>query len=449
MSLLNDVLVDLDKRKDRQPPPKGLPAGLQVKHQALTPLRKLLRAGLLLLSLTLVAGFGWTQWQTQDSTRSPRVDQSLGDSSIGPVDGGVDITNNSPDTAQIETVHPQQAPVFANPAKPALVPASQHKMASASQPAVVGKVNAETGEVMPSEPVDQSIVVAAVATDEKARPVSANEYAERIAVINPAAKPATFVGERPSTGAKPAPSRFSEPVGNRPVPPERALSTSPNTSSPNTSSHEGGTATQDGSLTASIRPADTPLAKANRQLRQAKKLYSQGNPRAAEQQLRTLLAGPQDHWQSRHQLASWLMARAAYQEMASVLASTDAHSMPLLRELKAHALLALGRQQQALALLQTNLPPVAEYQRFHTLRAGLLQHLGYYGEALLIYAELVEITPDQGALWAGLGISLDQAGHDVAAQRAFSQALADPGLSSQLANYAKQRVRLLKSHQPN
>ena len=149
---------------------------------------------------------------------------------------------------------------------------------------------------------------------------------------------------------------------------------------------------------------------------------------------------PPEHQSSQYQLASWLLARAGYAEAFGLLASVDESGSPSLRALKAHALLGLGRQQQALTLLDENPPPVAGHTQFHSLRAGLLQQAQRYEDAMLIYAELVEANPQRGEWWAGLGITLDQTGRKSSALRAYQQALVDPALSQQLAGYAEQRL---------
>jgi len=191
---------------------------------------------------------------------------------------------------------------------------------------------------------------------------------------------------------------------------------------------------------ADIRLSTNPEAVVNRQLIKAQQIYQQGRPREAEQILRQSLALKSDADQVRHQLGSWMLARSAYQEVLNLLAGVDVSSSPSLRGLKAHASHALGRSSQALALLQTNIPPVNGNRSYHSLRAGLLQQNGLYQEALPIYAELVEEDPGKGEFWAGLAISLEQTGHLSPAMRAYRRALSDPGLNPKLVQYAEQRL---------
>ena len=189
-----------------------------------------------------------------------------------------------------------------------------------------------------------------------------------------------------------------------------------------------------------IRLSSDPAAVANRRLMLARKLYKQGRPREAEELLKQTLAEVKDAPFILHQLASWMLTRSADAEVLTLLNDVSRDSSPELRQTKAHALLSLGLQGEALELLQSNLPPIASHRSFHTMRAGLLQRHGRFNEALAVYTELVESDPLRGAFWAGLGISLEQTGNRVSAVKAFRKALADPELNPRLAQYAELRT---------
>ena len=147
--------------------------------------------------------------------------------------------------------------------------------------------------------------------------------------------------------------------------------------------------------------------------------------------------------QSRQQLAVWQLARGGVQEALGLLANVDQHSSAGLREAKAHALVSVNQQEQAIQLLNNNLPEMKSNLSYHGLRAGLLQQAGRYEEALQVYALLVEASPARGDWWIGLGIALDQTGRVEPAVRAYRQALTDTALSQSLTQYARQRVEQL------
>lgn len=119
-------------------------------------------------------------------------------------------------------------------------------------------------------------------------------------------------------------------------------------------------------------------------------------------------------------------------------ASTD------LRKAYARLLLLAQRQDEAVDLLKTEpIPSVVQDLEYHALLAALLQDSKQFKAASLVYGDLVQVRPQEALWWMGLAISLDQLGNAELARNAYQKALNLPGLRPDLQNYIHSRLQVL------
>jgi MSHA biogenesis protein MshN len=79
----------------------------------------------------------------------------------------------------------------------------------------------------------------------------------------------------------------------------------------------------------------------------------------------------------------------------------------------------------------------------HAFRAAVLQRAGRHAEASEHFASAVRTMPNNGVWWMGLGISQAAEGKADNAREAFSRARASGNLTPELAQYVEQRLRSL------
>lgn len=101
-----------------------------------------------------------------------------------------------------------------------------------------------------------------------------------------------------------------------------------------------------------------------------------------------------------------------------------------------------GSTETALLALETALPEAGNDAEYLALLAGLYQRAGKAAEAAIQYRAALQLAPDRGDWWMGLGISEEQAGRTEAARQAYEQSLRYP-LKASLKDYVISRLRRL------
>lgn len=129
---------------------------------------------------------------------------------------------------------------------------------------------------------------------------------------------------------------------------------------------------------------------------------------------------------------------------ALLVDSGRVHESILLKKSLIRLLLQQQRSAEALKLLaEGTVPSLNEDGEFHALKAAALREEGHFTAAADSYGRLLETDPQNVLWWFGLGISRDQSGDYQNASDAYSRALALPGLRQDLRNYIQDRLKVL------
>jgi Flp pilus assembly protein TadD len=174
-----------------------------------------------------------------------------------------------------------------------------------------------------------------------------------------------------------------------------------------------------------------------------------GNDRDAIRRLQDLLASNTEHHGATLLLAS-LHIRQQQLADAEVLLEDALARHPLhapYARLLAHLLVMHRRHDDAIARLESALPGALRDADYQALLAGLYQRSGKPAAAVQYYTRALELGPQQGEWWMGLGISQEQGGNRDAARTAYRKALQFQ-LDATLRDYIGKRLRQLTQQAP-
>ncbi len=117
---------------------------------------------------------------------------------------------------------------------------------------------------------------------------------------------------------------------------------------------------------------------------------------------------------------------------------------PVLRKTYARQLLQEQRGRKAVDLLRSSpVPMMAHDLEYHALLAAALQRVGEYAPASAVYAQLIKLRPQEALWWLGMAVSLEQSGHREESRDAYQKALSLPGLRPDLQSYIQGRLQAL------
>lgn len=117
--------------------------------------------------------------------------------------------------------------------------------------------------------------------------------------------------------------------------------------------------------------------------------------------------------------------------------------LPLI-ELKARLLTSEGKIKEALMVLQSEQPLISEAPQYHAIIAALYNRENNYQLAAEIYRKLVQINPHEGSWWFGLGVSLDKLGSNQDALYAYTKAATEGRLNMQAMAFLQTRLQTLR-----
>lgn len=136
---------------------------------------------------------------------------------------------------------------------------------------------------------------------------------------------------------------------------------------------------------------------------------------------------------------NWPVAEAQLQQ---ALAQFPAEGS--LIKLQSRLLTAQQQTSEALQLLQAHLPQHTQDVEYLALMAPLLQQQGAHSQAVELYRSLLRQDAQQAAWWVGLAISLEAMGLNSDALQAYLQARRVPQIDARLKQYADSRIQALE-----
>ncbi|NKB33367.1 MAG: tetratricopeptide repeat protein [Pseudomonadales bacterium] len=149
--------------------------------------------------------------------------------------------------------------------------------------------------------------------------------------------------------------------------------------------------------------------------------------------------------QSRETYAKLLMSQG---ELSAALALVDsglelAPNHSGYKKVKARILVSVGQISEAVELLLTRAPEVAVDPEYHDLLATSQLLSSDFAGALVSYTTLVQHDQNEGKYWYGFAASQDSLGNTNAAAQAYSQAMQYANLSANLRRRSQERLSVL------
>jgi MSHA biogenesis protein MshN len=404
MSLINQVLKDLEKRHATRADVRGLPPSVRPLPEQGSRRAGWLAAaaGLLILATTAAAAWWFFLAPTPPAPGPAPARQPIAQPPPSPISQPAAGTQPSPGAA------PAAAPASA-PAQIASTPAQQAtgSPAGAAQP----------GPAQPSGEQHPAGVAAAPA-------------------LQPA-DPATAASKPPppkvAAATVPAPRK---PEAARSEPIDDALADEKPAAKPPEPA---------GSIDKQIRPLSS-AARSESEFRRGMSLLQQGRAQEAEAAWRSALEADPSHEQALQALLGALLERGRRDE-AEALLQMGLQANPRqvsLAMLLARLQLDRGAQQEALDTLLAGLPNAQWNPDYLAMTAAVLARASRHHEAAALYQAALRIGPNNAVWTMGLGLALRADGQPQEARAAFERARDLKSLNPDLQAYVEGQIRELK-----
>lgn len=169
----------------------------------------------------------------------------------------------------------------------------------------------------------------------------------------------------------------------------------------------------------------------------------------AIQSLQTALHHMPGHTQARELLAGLYIRQGRWVEASGILAEGVERQPTHLNFIKLYArsLMQLGRDEQALTLLERHRAQARGENQYLAMLAALYQRQSHHDQAARTYALLLKASPTQALWWVGLGISLEALGRHGEAAQAYQHASETGKLPADVVRFVQQRQRALADAQ--
>lgn len=191
----------------------------------------------------------------------------------------------------------------------------------------------------------------------------------------------------------------------------------------------------------------SPAALDQQMAKKALMLISQHKEIEAYRALYAFIGEHDEDMESRTVLATYLLNENRMAEVGDILLNAPLHKSPKLRQIKARWYVQQGKPNLALYTLNSDLPSVEKYPEYYILLAAYYQRYGSAKKTQEIYSILVEHDENVADWWAGLGLASDRNNELEKAVYAYQQALELSGLSAELLNFVEPRLIQLQASQ--
>ncbi len=433
MSLINQVLQDLERRQNSDHRDEAVSRYLQIGVEPRGPGRSLFRIVWLLAFCVLLFSVFW--WVLRDRGFSPKVQSPLGESV--PISSGV--TDSDQNVRQNRELQTSQFSLKLSP-ELQLIPAQGETQTFKSQGESSEKgMQIETSETSQASPkgaqtAKQSLELAVVksaavqlSTDKaKGIPSPVESDSGKDVKVSRGNLKGDWSENKVVNAVGPSVTR------------EKKENLDP--ADANRSNDRIQAVTQP------IVKEMSSQQRAEGAFKQATVYQQQGRNPEAILALQQALVLDQTHMPARQLLVSLLLDAKRYDDAVRELRtglSQDLHQVNFAM-LLARLLVERAKVNEAVEVLQKSAMYAQERSDYMAFLAALQQKLGHHREAIAYYRLALGRHSQNGVWWMGLGISLQAEGNSLDALEAFRQAKIQPGLGADLIAFVDQRIAQLQ-----
>jgi MSHA biogenesis protein MshN len=406
MSLINQMLQDLDTRRAGGVDKTGLPSEVRpLPVEQRTPWLRI-AVGAIVAGLLAGGAIIWSrvQEQTKPLPAAAALQAPAQQAQNAPVPPAPEVKQPVAAETALPPAQQMPQPVVATPAVE--TPVAQ---AQAATPAMQGSRVVATPALPPAEPKKKL-------TQSRQEQVKSSQEA-RLKVATSLSLP------RETADREPAAAATARPSAPAAIPLARTGEGPP-------------------SIEKQAR-VQTPHDRAENEYRKAAGLLNQGRLNEAIAGFRAALQEEPAHANARLTLFGVLVEQKKLDEAQALLQEGLSlnPAQPQLALRLARIQVERGDLRGAAETLQKSSPAAsanAEYRGFH---AAVLQRLNRHKEAAEEYRAALRLAPQAGVWWMGLGISLETDGRSTEARDAFQRAKASGALSAELERFVEQKLR--------
>jgi MSHA biogenesis protein MshN len=180
------------------------------------------------------------------------------------------------------------------------------------------------------------------------------------------------------------------------------------------------------------------------QAQQAQLLLQQGKPAQAMSLLENFIAS-NDHAKYSVQMLLDIYCQQGRIEDAQRLLASATHLEKVDQHYyKARLALMNNQGQEAMDLLEAELPMAEKHEQYRALLAGLYQKMAYYPQAAANYKRLLEVFGEKPAYWLGYALALDALEQKASALQAYRRLSEYTELQAEVRHYIEQRIAALQ-----
>lgn len=181
--------------------------------------------------------------------------------------------------------------------------------------------------------------------------------------------------------------------------------------------------------------------------REVQRLFALGRGGEAAKQLENFIASNTKADMSRILLFDYYLGQTQISQAREVMEPEHSLSAATLAYMQAKMAMMSSGAAAAIALLEKQKPEKNITEIYNTLLAGLYQKEKAHGKAVALYASLIEANPSNVTYWLGMGISRDALGEQQHALSAYNVVLAHKNLDANVRNFVTTRIQVLSSRE--